>query len=398
MDNNFSKVEKEGTLYATQAGVGLYLHIPFCKQACHYCNFHFSTSLQHRSSMTPAIVRELQLQRNYLEGRPLQSIYFGGGTPSILPMEDLVAIFEAINAYFEVLLGAEITLEANPDDLSLDYLHSLRTHTPVNRLSIGIQSFSDDDLRWMNRAHSAKHARACLENAIQAHFDNLTADLIYGAPTTSHTQWAENVRILMEEYRLPHISCYNMTVEPGTALHKQVAKGKSANVDEENAAQQMEYLMQQSAALGYEQYEISNFALPGRYAVHNTNYWRGVPYLGIGPSAHAYNGRERQWNVANNAHYLKAIEDGKIPAEVETLSDNQRYNEYVMTMLRTQWGCEQRTLDQLLVNGSLIFQQQAATFLDSGHLIKTATGWQLSRAGRLLADKIAMELFVVNKG
>jgi oxygen-independent coproporphyrinogen III oxidase len=190
-----------------QQGVGLYLHIPFCKQACHYCNFHFSTSLTHRESMTPALVKEMELQQHFLEGRPLQSIYFGGGTPSLLPMADLQAIFGAIDTYFKVLPDAEITLEANPDDLTPDYLSDLRHHTSVNRLSLGIQSFSDADLRWMNRAHNAAHARACLEHALKANFNNLTADLIYGVPGSSHEQWAENMHILMQEYRLPHVSC-----------------------------------------------------------------------------------------------------------------------------------------------------------------------------------------------
>ena len=287
---------------------GIYFHIPFCKQACHYCNFHFSTSLRYKEEMVQAMLRELEARRLYLPDEPLDSIYFGGGTPSLLSEGELMAFFEAVNRYFRLSPKAEITLEANPDDLKPETLAALG-RSPVNRLSIGIQSFAEEDLRFFNRAHDAHEARRCLDNARAAGFGDLTIDLIYGAPTTSHAQWAENLEIAFS-YQIPHLSCYALTVEPRTALDHFIKKGKAPAVDEEQAARQFGYLVEATQAAGYEQYEISNFALPGRYAVHNSNYWTGAPYLGIGPSAHSFDGESRQWNVANNAKYLKAVGSG----------------------------------------------------------------------------------------
>ena len=286
--------------------------------------------------MVEAIIRELDLQRDYLRGEPLQSIYFGGGTPSLLDTGELTQIFEKINQLHRVAPDAEITLEANPDDLTPEKLRDLKNYTPVNRLSIGIQSFADEDLRWMNRAHTSSHARACLDEALTIGFHDLTIDLIYGSPTTPDEQWAENLRLAFE-YDIPHLSCYCLTVEDGTALGTFVRRGQQPPVDEDRAARQFETLMQQSEKRGYEHYEISNFAKPGRYARHNTNYWRSEPYLGVGPSAHSFDQISRQWNVANNAQYINALAESKIPFEREVLTPEQRYNEYVMTGLP---GCK----------------------------------------------------------
>lgn len=371
---------------------GLYLHIPFCKQACHYCNFHFSTTLRSKPAMVEAILRELDLQRDYLGGAELSSIYFGGGTPSLLELPELEQIFKKIYALHPVAADAEITLEANPDDLDKEKLLDLRRHTPVNRLSIGIQSFFDEDLRWMNRAHTAAHARHCLYHAAAAGFTDLTVDLIYGAPTTTDEHWAENVRIPLEE-GIPHLSCYGLTVEEGTALAHFVRVGKSPAVDEEKAARQFEYLQDTLAAKGYEHYEISNFALPGRYARHNSSYWRGESYLGIGPSAHSFDGHSRQWNVANNARYLRALEAGEVPFEREILTPAQRYNEYVMTGLRTIWGCEMRQMEAIDAGFAAYFRQAAAPFLQDGALEQNGDAYRLTRAGKLFADRIAAELF-----
>lgn len=371
---------------------GIYLHIPFCKQACHYCNFHFSTSLRQRGEMLGAILKELDLQKNYLGGAEIHSVYFGGGTPSLLELGELEQVFEKINHLHRIAPNAEITLEANPDDLSPEKLRDLRAHTPVNRLSIGIQSFADEDLRWMNRAHQAHHARACLDDALAAGFQDLSIDLIYGSPTTPDEQWAANLRTAFG-YGIPHLSCYCLTVEEGTALGTFVRRGLRPPVDEERAARQFEMLMEAAAAQGYEHYEISNFALPGRYARHNTNYWRAEPYLGVGPSAHSFDGASRQWNVAHNAQYIQHLAEGKIPFEREVLTPAQHFNEYVMTSLRTMWGADLGKISTLGAGFAQHFETAAKPFLESGVLEKAGPTFRLSRRGKLLADRVAMELF-----
>lgn len=345
-----------------------------------------------KDAMLDALLLELEMQRDYLDGAELTTVYFGGGTPSQLPVGDLVRIFEQVNRLHRIAPDAEITLEANPDDLDAAYLADLRCYTPVNRLSIGIQSFSDADLQWMNRAHSAEHARTCLEAAHTAGFDQMTVDLIYGAPTTSDAQWAENLRIVFE-HGVPHLSCYCLTVEEGTALGNWVAKGKAPAVDEDKAARQFDYLLEASAGAGYEQYEISNFARPGHYSRHNSSYWQGEPYLGIGPSAHSYKGMTRQWNVANNALYIRALEAGQIPFESEALLPEQRYNELVMTGLRTSWGLDTANLDRLGPAFRPYFERQAEPFLAAGTLLRKDEVYYLSATGKFLADGIAASLF-----
>lgn len=342
--------------------------------------------------MVEAILRELELQRDYLGGAELQSVYFGGGTPSLLDLPELERIFEKINALHRVASDAEITLEANPDDLTKEKLNDLRRYTPVSRLSIGIQSFFDADLRWMNRAHTAAHARHCLRDAAAAGFHDLTIDLIYGAPTTTDEQWVENIRIALEE-GIPHLSCYCLTVEEGTALAHFVRAGKSPAVDDEKAARQFEYLQDTLAIRGYEHYEISNFALPGRYARHNSSYWRGDSYLGVGPSAHSFDGAGRQWNVANNAKYLQALEAGVLPFEREILTPAQRYNEYVMTGLRTVWGCEIQHIAGIRQDFAAYFKTGIQPFLHDGTVEQNGELYRLSRTGKLLADRIAADLF-----
>ncbi|WP_373550887.1 radical SAM family heme chaperone HemW [Haliscomenobacter sp.] len=376
---------------------GIYLHIPFCKQACHYCNFHFSTSLRQKGAMVEAIMRELELQKDYLQGAPLSSIYFGGGTPSLLDAGELEQIFSKIYQLHSVQADAEITLEANPDDLSLEKLQSLR-NSPVNRLSIGIQSFAEEDLRYMNRAHNAQEARACIENALSVGFENLTLDLIYGAPTTSHEQWAKNLDTIFQ-YPIPHLSAYCLTVEPKTALDHFVRQGKASPIDEEHANAQFLYLMEATRAQGYEHYEISNFAKPGRYARHNSSYWLGEPYLGIGPSAHSFNGQTRQWNVANNAQYLKILNEGDLTQlsntglfELEALSPATRYNEYVMTGLRTIWGCDLQKIAPVFQS---YFLENVQPFIDKGQVLVQNHQYRLSASGKFMADYIAAQLFFI---
>lgn len=343
--------------------------------------------------MIEAILIELELQQDYLGGAAIQSVYFGGGTPSLLDISELEQIFEKINRLHQVAPDAEITLEANPDDLTPEKLRDLKNYTPVNRLSIGIQSFADADLRWMNRAHTSAHARASLDDALSIGFHDLTIDLIYGSPTTPDEQWAENLRLAFE-YGIPHLSCYCLTVEEGTALGTFVRRGQQAPMDEERAARQFEMLMESVAAKGYEHYEISNFALPGRYARHNTNYWRSESYLGVGPSAHSFDGLSRQWNVANNAQYINQLSEGKVPFEREVLTPVQRYNEYVMTSLRTMWGTDLEKIRAMDTAFAKHFETEAQSFLEIGVLEQDGQTFRLSRAGKLLADRVAMELFI----
>ncbi len=378
---------------------GVYIHIPFCKQACHYCNFHFSTSLKLKAPLLEAMVKELELRRDYLGNVPvLGSIYLGGGTPSLLSPAELDSLFEAIYRTFPVSSNAEITLEANPDDLTREYLGGLR-QTPVNRLSIGIQSFSEADLRWMNRAHNATEARRCIEYALAAGFHNLTCDLIYGTPPTSDAQWDANIRILLD-YGIPHLSCYCLTVEPKTALAHFVKTGQSPPVDDEKAARQFLHLMDVMEQAGYVHYEISNFAREGYYARHNTAYWQGEPYLGLGPGAHSFNGNARQWNMPNNAMYVKHIESAALWEilrglvwDEEVLTPKDRYNEYVMTGLRTIWGCRKADIKAMGGHFFVYFSAQVIPLLEQG-LVKESEGvYRLGRRGKLLADFISAELF-----
>ncbi len=343
--------------------------------------------------MVSAIMAELALQKDYLEGKPLDSIYFGGGTPSLLDLKDLEQIFDKIHQLHAVVSGAEITLEANPDDLTKEKLSDLKNYTPVNRLSIGIQSFADADLKWMNRAHNARHARASLDDALAAGFQDLTLDLIYGAPTTPDAQWAENLRLAFE-YEVPHLSCYCLTVEEGTALGTFVKKGQQPPVDEERAVRQFEYLVEATGKQGYEHYEISNFAKPGRYARHNSNYWSGEPYLGVGPSAHSFNGGSRQWNIANNALYIKGIDNGVLAFEREELTLAQCYNEYIMTAIRTMWGVDMAKIRAFGPDFSAHFEGSIEAWLQQGSVVEADGKYKLVTAGKLLADRITAELFM----
>ena len=282
-------------------------------------------------------LEELVLRKDYIGSESLDTIYFGGGTPSLLTQTDLGLIFEKINQLFTVDEKAEITLEANPDDLSKQKLIELK-NTPINRLSIGVQSFFEEDLQFMNRAHNANEAKTCIQNAQTIGFNNLTIDLIYGSPTMTNARWVQNIQTVLD-FDIPHISCYCLTVEPNTALAHFVKKGKAEPVDEEKAAQQFEVLMATLKKAGYEHYEISNFAKPDWHARHNSNYWLGATYLGVGPAAHSFNSTSRQWNVAHNTQYIQAITNKQPAFEKEILSKEQQYNEYILTALRTKWGC-----------------------------------------------------------
>lgn len=372
---------------------GIYLHIPFCKQACNYCNFHFSTSLTQKENLLQALQKEIALQKDYLGNKTVETIYFGGGTPSLLSGDELKIIFGTIENYFPRQDLLEVTLEANPDDINPRFLKVLKS-TPVNRLSIGVQSFREDDLRFMHRAHNAQQADYAIKAAQDAGFENMSIDLIYGSPGLSDDYWKENIS-KAQQLLIPHISSYALTVEPRTALAHAIEKGTIREVDAMQAATQFELLMGEMQCGGYEHYEISNFALPGKYAVHNTNYWKGKHYLGIGPSAHSYNGLSRRWNIANNSLYINSIlSEGKCNDETELLTETNRINEYIMTSLRTMWGL---SLDYVTNNfGSGIAEEiskQVIVFIDKKQMTMQDNTLYLTRSGKLFADAIAAELF-----
>ena len=373
---------------------GIYLHIPFCKQACTYCNFHFSTSLAQKDAMMQALTKEIGLQQHWLAGAAVETIYLGGGTPSLLSADELMRLFDALHKTFKIDALKECTLEANPDDLSPAYLKALRG-TPVNRLSIGIQSFREEDLRYMNRAHTAQQSDYAIKAAQDAGFSNLSIDLIYGTPGLSDAAWLENIA-KMASLDIPHFSAYALTVEEGTALYHSIAKKGAAPVDAAQSAAQAEILMGEAPRLGYEQYEISNYARPDCYAVHNTSYWQGVPYLGLGPSAHSFDGHlVRQWNVANNAKYIHSVlVEGKVPYEQEVLTPVQRLNEYIMTSLRTMWGCELGKVESGWGSGYRdAIVEAAQLYLKDGRLSLDHERLLLSQKGKLFADGIAADLF-----
>jgi oxygen-independent coproporphyrinogen III oxidase len=375
---------------------GIYIHIPFCKQACTYCNFHFSTSLKLKDEMVRAIATELEMQKNYLEGQDIDTVYFGGGTPSLLSADELNRIFETIQKNYSAEHLQEVTLETNPDDLTNTYIKSLHG-TPVNRFSIGVQSFRDEDLQYMNRAHNAQEADYTIKAAQDAGFTNLTIDLIYGTPGLTDKTWKQNLQ-KVKELQLPHFSSYALTVEEGTALHNNISKKKASPVDNEQSAAQFEILMEQAEAMGYEHYEISNLALPDKYAIHNTNYWRGHNYLGVGPSAHSFDGKNRRWNIANNALYIKSIvADNKLAYEEEQLTAEQRLNEYLMTSLRTMWGCDLEYIERQWGSDTRkTVLQSAEEYIDRKWLVENDNKLILSPNGKLFADRIAGDLFIVS--
>jgi len=374
---------------------GIYIHVPFCKQACHYCNFHFSTDLQFQQAYLQALHKELRLRKDYLTGE-VTTIYIGGGTPSLLPVEVLDGLLKDIANTYEVSSNVEVTLEANPDDLAAfqnEYLQGLR-RTSVNRLSIGVQSFVDEDLQFMNRAHNSQEAVTALNKSREAGFQNITADLIYGTPTLSDRDWMDNLQRLID-MELNHISAYALTVEKGTALHSFIQKGKVRALDDQKSAYQFEMMVETLESSGFEHYEISNFAKEGCRSRHNSNYWKGVPYLGLGPSAHSFNGTERQWNVAHTPKYIKALENGQLDCKTETLSANDRYNEYVMTALRTAEGVDiQHVNAQFGPECVSHFVTLAAPHLDDT-MVRDGERYTLTLKGKLYADGIASNLFLV---
>lgn len=373
---------------------GLYMHIPFCRQACHYCNFHFSTTLKLQQEVIEAMVREMAMRQDELSGQQVNTIYFGGGTPSLLTEAQLSELLQTVYKLWEVSDTAEVTLEANPDDLTAEKLGMLK-RAGINRLSIGIQSFRQADLEFMNRAHNAEEARKCVILAQQAGFTNITIDLIYGTPGMDDNAWQQNLAEALA-LGVPHISSYCLTVEPKTALQHMVDKGKTPDIDEEQAERQFHMLRSTLEAHGYEHYEISNFAKPGHRAVHNTSYWQGAPYLGIGPAAHSFNGSVRRWNVSNNVQYIKAITGGLEYCEEEVLSKADRVNELLMTGLRTSFGVSLQQLEDIAgKNAVSVIIADAQPYIRSGSLYENNGRIYLAKTSRFVADDIISGLFLV---
>lgn len=373
----------------------IYIHIPFCKQKCSYCNFHFSTSLNFKEEMLRAMKTEIQLRKDELQKRSLKSLYFGGGTPSILSVDEINSLIDEVLHHFSFEKDIEITLEANPDDLDKNFLKQL-AGTPVNRLSIGTQSFFEEDLKLMNRAHTASEAEGSIKRAQDFGFENLSIDLIYGSPTSNLEIWKENLNktIALE---VPHISSYALTVEPKTALDNWISKGKVKSPKEEEQNREFYYLSDFLKDHGFEHYEVSNFAKPGFYSRHNSSYWKYQEYLGIGPSAHSYNGFDvRSWNVANNQQYIKKLSTKLLAKEEEILSKEDQFNEMIMIGLRTIWGVDLESLKEKFDDRFLEhFQQEIKQKMEEGILIIEKDHLKIPEKHWFMADGIASDLFMV---
>ncbi|AMA50198.1 MULTISPECIES: radical SAM family heme chaperone HemW [Flavobacterium] len=374
---------------------GIYIHIPFCKQACHYCDFYFSTSLKKKNEMIKALIKEIAIRKNEFENEVVETIYFGGGTPSILPIEDIQLLINEVYNNYKVTNTPEITIEANPDDLETNNLFQDFKSIGINRISIGVQSFHKADLQLMNRAHNTHQAKKSLKIATQ-YFDNISVDLIYGTPGLTNKMWLENIQVLLD-LGIPHISSYALTVEPKTALQKFIQTGKVPTPDEEIAHEQFLLLVDTLEKNNFIHYELSNFGKENYFSKNNSAYWLGKKYIGIGPSAHSYNGINRSWNVTNNSLYIKSIEEEKLPIETEILSLTDRYNEYIMTGLRTIWGISLEKIKKdfgnnyhdYLIKNAQPYINNTQLELDN-HILKT------TRKGKFFCDGIASDLFFLN--
>jgi oxygen-independent coproporphyrinogen-3 oxidase len=373
---------------------GIYIHIPFCKQACHYCDFHFSTSLKKKDEMVLALAKEIEMHKSEFQDEVVETIYFGGGTPSILEISDLKLLIDTVYSNYKVVTNPEITVEANPDDLSKERIIEL-SNNKINRLSIGIQSFFEDDLKMMNRAHNSVEAKECLEFATQ-YFDNISVDLIYGIPEMSNEKWLQNIETALS-FNIPHISSYALTVEPKTALHSFIQKGIIPQPDDEVAQEHFQILVDKLSENDFIHYELSNFGKENYFSKNNSSYWLGKKYIGIGPSAHSYDGEKRGWNVSNNSLYLKSISENKLPSETEILSKTDRYNEYVMTGLRTIWGISLDRIETEFGKSYLEYlNQQAAKYIEDHLLFVDENILRTTKKGKFLSDGIASDLFLLN--
>lgn len=373
---------------------GIYIHIPFCKQSCYYCDFHFSTSFKKKDLMIEAIINELKMRKGEFKNTTVETIYFGGGTPSLLSLDELNQIMAAVYKFYKVSSAPEITLEANPDDLTKEKIKQLAA-SPINRLSIGIQSFFEEDLKLMNRAHNAEEAKACLDETLN-HFENISIDLIYGIPGMSNERWMQNIETALQ-FNIPHISSYALTVEPKTALSKFISKGIIENVDDDMAQAQFFILLEKLNDADFIHYELSNFGKAGFFSKNNSAYWQGKSYLGIGPSAHSFNGKQRSWNIRNNSIYINSIQNNTLPNEIETLTKIDAYNEYIMTGLRTIWGVSLAKVETDFGESyKKYLLQQAQKHIVEHLLYLDDDKLRVTKNGKFLSDGIASDLFMLN--
>ncbi len=373
---------------------GIYIHIPFCRKACHYCNFHFSTSLQKAPEVLKSIEKEMEIRSEELK-EEINTVYFGGGTPSLIESEAIASMLNQAQKYFKIAPDAEITLEANPDDINIQKAKSWKS-IGINRFSLGIQSFADENLQWMNRAHNAVQSFAAIDTIRNVGFENFSIDLIYGTPGQTKEGWIKDVETALK-LNIPHLSCYALTVEEKTALHTLIQKGEKQEVNQDEQAERFNVLMELTAEAEYHHYEISNLALPGFESKHNSSYWEGISYIGFGPSAHSYDGKKRKWNIANNIKYVEAIAKQILPLEEETLSQNDKLNEYTMTSIRRSKGIEKNRLIQLGGESRLPeIQKMIQPYLESNKVVEDEKGWRLTNEGKFYADGIAAALFILD--
>ena len=373
---------------------GIYIHVPFCKQKCNYCNFHFSTKQDNVEELVSGMIIELDQRKSYLKTKKIDSIYFGGGTPSIIDVKHIINIIEKIYSLFDVKKTAEITMEFNPDDIKKEKLNKLR-QAGINRLSIGIQSFNNEDLIFMNRSHNAKEAISSIKLAKECGFNNMSIDLIYGVQNQTDKTWKKNLN-QMFDLEIDHFSAYALTIEPDTKLNYLIKKKRVQPTSEIKAENHFKILQEESLKMGYEQYEISNFCRKNKFAQHNTSYWKDKAYLGIGPSAHSYNGESRRWNISNNLKYITLINNSEKYFDEEKLSPTQKYNEYTLTSLRTIWGVSldylENNFDQHIVSH---FKKNARKWIDNKNIILEKNNVRLTNKGMLFADAISSDLFII---
>lgn len=373
---------------------GIYLHIPFCRKACHYCNFHFSTSLGSKASMVEAIARELDSRSSYVKNQTIETIYFGGGTPSILAEQEIIILLNAIHDNYSVSRNCEITLEANPDDLDQHSLEQIY-RAGINRLSVGVQSFNEEVLKYMNRSHTSKQSVEVLDYINEGPFTNYSVDLIFGHHHSS-IPLIENEINQLAKYQVPHISCYSLTIEPNTAFGRWHHSKKIDSIEDGKASSEFLYIKNSLEERDYLHYEISNYAMIGSESIHNKNYWLKKSYLGVGPGAHSYNGSTRRWNVSNNAKYLKAMQDDGIFYTEEVLSDQDRYNEYVMVRLRINEGCRTEELVNIGSEYADHFHTSIQEYIKTGMVVENKGAYRLSTEGMLIADTITSDIFISN--
>ena len=374
---------------------GIYVHIPFCKQICHYCDFHKELLNKEPTGLIDALCKEIKLQKDYLDGEIINTIYFGGGTPSILRQELILKLYDTINKYHKINPDAEITIETNPDDVNAGYLKELEK-SPINRISIGIQSFFDKELKILNRRHTAEQSFNSVKQAIKTGFSNVSIDLMYGIPGTDKELWEESIKKALE-LPVQHISAYHLTIEPGTVFAKMLKERKLKLMDEEQSVEQFRNLVEQLESKGFIHYEISNFCQKDYFSKHNTNYWKQHKYIGLGPSAHSFNGNSRQWNTSDNNEYINKIKKKKITYTKEILDEKTMYNEYILTSLRTMWGADLKYIEETFNKEARDYCISLSNrFIDYGMLERKGEFLVFTQQGKFISDNIISELLMIN--